>query len=219
MFTCIVKIAQGDRNRRNLGPPCPPCLTSSRSATWKSHSIYIHGAHYIIIWNDCSYVTRKFLALVSIPPKLICLKFHSVDVMTDCYKEDNVDFICTCAHMFLLMYNLIDICQKHNVKNFYRIQLYFPTFWKYAGNFCPFRSCSDPFPECKNLRRAFGTIRRLFGNVSTRHNINCVLCRLSRPKNARIFSSKYKPLSWRHSYNRLLSDALTSVAIVTWRVW
>ena len=41
------------------------------------------------------------------------------------------------------MYNLIHIYQKHNVKNFYQIQLYFPTFWKYAGNFSPFRSISN----------------------------------------------------------------------------
>ena len=74
------------------------------------------------------------------------------------------------------MYSLIDICQKHNVKpNFSLIQLYFPTFWKYAGNFCPFRSIS----WCKNLRRSFGTIRRLFGNVCLTSYINCVLCRPS----------------------------------------
>ena len=29
----------------------------------------------------------------------------------------------------------------------------------------PVRSKTNPFPECKNLRRAFGTIRHLFGNV------------------------------------------------------
>ena len=28
MFTCIVKMAQGDWNRRNLEPPCPPYLAS-----------------------------------------------------------------------------------------------------------------------------------------------------------------------------------------------
>ena len=41
-------------------------------------------------------------------------------------------------------------------------------------------SGSDPFLECKNLRRAFGTIRRLFGNVCMTSYINCVLCRPSR---------------------------------------
>ena len=58
MFTCIVKIAQGDWDRRNLGPPCPPCLASlfSRSATWRSHSIYIYiyGAHWCKIASSQS---------------------------------------------------------------------------------------------------------------------------------------------------------------------
>ena len=40
--------------------------------------------------------------------------------------------------------------------------------------------CSDPFPECENLRRAFGTIRPLFGNICMTSSHQCVLCRLSR---------------------------------------
>ena len=50
IFTRIVKIAQGDWNRRNLEPPCPPYLASlfARSVTGRSHSIYIYiyGAHW-----------------------------------------------------------------------------------------------------------------------------------------------------------------------------
>ena len=50
MYTCYVKIAQGDWNRRNSGPPCPPYLASlfAQSATGRSHSIYmyIYGAHW-----------------------------------------------------------------------------------------------------------------------------------------------------------------------------
>ena len=44
IFTRIVKIAQGDWNRRNLEPPCPPYLASLfvRSVTGRSHSIYIY---------------------------------------------------------------------------------------------------------------------------------------------------------------------------------
>ena len=53
MFTCIVKIAQGDWNRRDLGPPCPPYLASlfARSVTGRSHSIYIYiyGAHCLYL--------------------------------------------------------------------------------------------------------------------------------------------------------------------------
>ena len=68
--------------------------------------------------------------------------------------------------MFLLMYNLIDICKKHNVKNFYRTEFSCTS----PAHFESTRETSvrfNPFPECKNLRRAFGTIRRLFGNVCT----------------------------------------------------
>ena len=50
MYTCYVKIAQGDWNRRNSGPPCPTYLASlfAQSATGRSHSIYmyIYGAHW-----------------------------------------------------------------------------------------------------------------------------------------------------------------------------
>ena len=52
MFTCIVKMEQGDWNRRNLEPPCPPYLASlfAQSVTGSSHSIYIYiyiyGAHW-----------------------------------------------------------------------------------------------------------------------------------------------------------------------------
>ena len=45
IFTCIVKIAQGDWNRRNLEPPCPPYLASlfARSGDRKiSLHIYIY---------------------------------------------------------------------------------------------------------------------------------------------------------------------------------
>ena len=52
IFTCIVKIAQGDWNRCNLEPPCPPYLASlfAQSVTGSSHSIYIYI--YIYIWSS-----------------------------------------------------------------------------------------------------------------------------------------------------------------------
>ena len=63
MFSCHVKTAQVTWNRRNSGPPWPPCLASlfARSATRRSHYIYIYiyGAH-------CSY-------LIAEPRRVRCL--------------------------------------------------------------------------------------------------------------------------------------------------
>ena len=68
MFTCIVKMEQGDWNRRNLEPPCPPYLASlfARSVTGRSHSICIYGeltgenvlVYYCKCCNFIAYATR-----------------------------------------------------------------------------------------------------------------------------------------------------------------
>ena len=55
MFTCYVKTAhQGDWNRCNSGPPCPPYLGSlfAQSVTGRSHSIYIYIYIYIDKFSD-----------------------------------------------------------------------------------------------------------------------------------------------------------------------
>ena len=67
--------------------------------------------------------------------------------MTDCYKKDNIDFICTYAHVPTDV-QFDRYLSKTQRKEFYRITPHF-------------ESGSDPFPECKNLRRAFG-----FGDYS-----------------------------------------------------
>ena len=76
MFTCIVKIAQGDWNRRNLEPPCPSYLASllARSVTGRSHSIYVElTGHTRLGWfticnmfkicDTCSCTKKKALWL------------------------------------------------------------------------------------------------------------------------------------------------------------
>ena len=82
----------------------------------------------------------------------------------------------THAHMFLPIYNLIDIYQKPIfLKNFPRIQLHFPHFEstrENAGKRCPFRSLVPiHFPNEKSFVEP--------SDISVCcHYINCVLCRL-----------------------------------------
>ena len=97
MFTRIVKIAQGDWNRRNLEPPYPPYLASlfARSGDRKiSLHIYIYGAHWGTHTDGVKATSGHVSGLVFI---FSCPPNPSINHMNFYYIKQIINFPCVCT--------------------------------------------------------------------------------------------------------------------------